>query len=482
MKIKFASFSSLAAMLALALLSACGGGGDAAATATTTTTTTPAAATLVSIAVTPADSTVAIGSSKQFVATGTYSDNKTAVIKDGLTWSTGGAFSSVGASTGLVTGKGLGLDSVIASVGAISGSTGLTVRGPWVLGAAGGEHTMARKSNGALFAWGRNLAGQLGDDTTVDKVSPIQVGTELKWTQVAAGEFHTVAIRSDGTLWTWGNNLNGQLGDGTTINRAAPVKIGTGTDWISVAAGKSHTLAVKGSSGKTTLWAWGRNTEYQLGDGTKIDRLVPTQIGAATNWSTVAAGDTHSVARTSLGGLWAWGGNSAGQIGNATIVAVTQPAQIGLETWAAVAAAGGHTVGIRANGTLFTWGLNGNGQLGVGDILGRSAPVQVGEGSDWALISAGSNFTLAVKTDGTLWSWGSNGELDSDGQLGLGTRFDTLWPTKVGTTNNWVAISAGKAHALGVQSDGTMLVWGRNKEGQLGLGDRVSRNVPTMLP
>jgi alpha-tubulin suppressor-like RCC1 family protein len=79
--------------------------------------------------------------------------------------------------------------------------------------AAGGNHTVALKSDGTLWAWGDNWAGQLGEGTTTDRHFPVQIGTDT-WSFVAAGSNHTVAIRSDGTLWAWGDNFSGQLGDG----------------------------------------------------------------------------------------------------------------------------------------------------------------------------------------------------------------------------------------------------------------------------
>ena len=103
--------------------------------------------------------------------------------------------------------------------------------------AAGNGHTVAVKSDGTLWAWGSNSSGQLGDGTTINKYSPVQIGTDTNWKSVATGDLHTVGLKTDGTLWAWGWNWNGQLGDGTTIQRNSPVQIGTATNWQSVAAG-----------------------------------------------------------------------------------------------------------------------------------------------------------------------------------------------------------------------------------------------------
>ncbi|HEV7816453.1 MAG TPA: Ig-like domain-containing protein, partial [Janthinobacterium sp.] len=245
-----AKFSRYALIPLFAVLTACGGGGG---TETTTTTATPATPTLVSIAVTPANATVAVGATQQYTATGTTSDGKTAALKTGVTWSTTGNFASIVAATGIATGTALGVETVTATSGTVSGSTSLTVRGPWAAISAGSTHTLARRSDGTLYAWGFNQNGQLGDGTTVAKTTPTLINSTAStaWTQIASGEFHNLGLRADGTLWAWGLNQNGQLGDGSTTNRAIPVKVGKDTNWLFVAAGKSHSLAIKTDG---TLW------------------------------------------------------------------------------------------------------------------------------------------------------------------------------------------------------------------------------------
>src|SRR5471032_1173645 len=411
----------------LAVLAACGGGGGGGASSGTTTTTP----TLVSIAVTPANLTMAIGTTQQFVATGTFTDSSTSVLSTGLTWGVKGSNITIG-TTGIVTGKAVGPDTVTATVGTVVGSTPVTVNAPWRKVAAGGAHTVALKADGSLFSWGSNLQGQLGDGTNTDRVAPVQVqvtapttGTISPWTMVAAGEEHTVALRADGTLWAWGYNFYGQLGDGTTAAKAVPTKIGAFTNWMSASAGATHTLAVRA-------------------DGT----------------------------------LWAWGGNASGQVGNGSLVDLHAPLQIGTSTWRAVAAGTLHSVAIRADGALFAWGSNGSGQVGNGLTTNATAPTQISKTnpSNWTAISAGAAYTVGVRTDGTLWAWGSN----SDGQLGDGFGLDTNTPNQIGTVTNWSsALSAGLFHAFGIRSDGTLWGWGRNVEGQQGNGDATGAAVPT---
>lgn len=196
--------------------------------------------------------------------------------------------------------------------------------------AAGYYHSVALKSNGTLWAWGGNQWGQLGDGTTTNKYSPVQIGTDNNWVSVAAGIYHTVALKSDGTLWAWGNNQYGQLGDGTTTNKYSPEQIGTDNNWASVTAGDYHTVALRsGGTCGDTLWAWGYNGEGELGDGTTTQRNSPVQIGTDNNWMSVTAGPYHAVAIKSDNTLWTWGFNLQGQLGDGTTTDKHSPVQIG---------------------------------------------------------------------------------------------------------------------------------------------------------
>ena len=102
----------------------------------------------------------------------------------------------------------------------------------------------------------------------------MQIGTGTNWSSVDTGTAHSAAIQTDGTLWCWGYNSNGQLGDGTTTDRTSPVQIGTDT-WLRADVGYFHTMGVKTDG---TLWCWGLNSFGQLGDGTIVDKWVPTLI------------------------------------------------------------------------------------------------------------------------------------------------------------------------------------------------------------
>ena len=163
---------------------------------------------------------------------------------------------------------------------------------------AGVNNTVAIKTDGTLWTWGYNIGGQLGDNTTTDRSIPVTTfagGTN--WKQVSAGNLHTLAIKTDGTLWTWGSNAYGQLGDNTSTNRSTPVTtFAGGTNWKQVACGQIHTAAIKTDG---TLWTWGRNSSGQLGDNTTTNRSTPvTTFAGGTNWKQVASGYSHAAATT----------------------------------------------------------------------------------------------------------------------------------------------------------------------------------------
>jgi alpha-tubulin suppressor-like RCC1 family protein len=158
----------------------------------------------------------------------------------------------------------------------------------WAYINSGGTLSSAIKTDGTLWCWGDGATGKLGDNTTTSKSSPVQTITfATNWNQVASNGQHAAGIKTDGTLWTWGDNLHGQLGDNTTINRSSPIQtVAGGTTWSQVACGEQHTAAIKTNG---TLWSWGDNSYGQLGDGTITQRSSPIQeIGAGTTWTFVS--------------------------------------------------------------------------------------------------------------------------------------------------------------------------------------------------
>ena len=291
--------------------------------------------------------------------------------------------------------------------------------------------------------------------------------------QIESGENFIVAIKNDGTLWAWGRNNVGQLGDGTTVDKNVPTQIGNSNDWDRISTGTSHTIAIKNNG---TIWGWGSNGNYRIGVNIPYYIETPTQIGTATSWDNVSAGDKHTLAVKTDGTLWAWGRNYDSQLGNGTSTGEVQtPTQIGTATnWSAVAAGLDNSFATRDNNTLWGWGAAGG--VGDGTNTVRNTPVQIGTATNWAQPFANVS-AMAIKTDGTLWAWGNNGY----GQLGIGSNTDKFSPIQVGTATNWRNVSMGFGHTLAVNTSNTLYGWGWNNNGQLGNGTTTNTNSPIVI-
>jgi len=299
-----------------------------------------------------------------------------------------------------------------------------------------------------------------------------QDNTGVKFIQIAAGEDHTIALKSDGSVWAWGDNSNGQLGDGTKANSMEPVMLGTISDVTAISANDDISMALKKDG---TVWAWGYNEYGRLGNGTEIDSLKPTQVSGLTNVTAISAGGTHCLALKQDGTVWAWGRNFYGQLGNSSNKNSSVPVKAaGLSKITAISAGEKHSMALASDGTIWVWGDNDYGELGLGSTDGKSIPTQLTNLDNVIFISAGNIFSAAVKKDGTLWTWGYNGY----GQLGNGTEKDSLRPVRVSSVSNVVKAATGKNHMLAMTSDGTIWACGYNNYGQLGNGTKDKSAVP----
>jgi alpha-tubulin suppressor-like RCC1 family protein len=167
----------------------------------------------------------------------------------------------------------------------------------------------------AARAWGLNINGQLGDGTYNDRLKPVAV-KNLRGIQTidsGAGSAHSVALKNDGMVVAWGENYTGQLGDATTTDRTTPVQVSGLSGVKAISAGSNHSLALKTDG---TVRAWGANYEGQLGDLSTTIRYTPVQVPYLSGVSAIAAGSVHSLALKSDGKVGVWGDNQFGQLGD----------------------------------------------------------------------------------------------------------------------------------------------------------------------
>ena len=387
---------------------------------------------------------------------------------------------------------------------------------------------LAVDGNGALWAWGGNYFGQLGDGSYTGRTTPAQVtgltnvamavncygysvallttgeiwgwGSYTPWnspsptmldiaeivfeapapesqqSKIAAGYYHSLLAKADGTVWAWGGNNNGQLGDGTTTGSSTPVPVTTLSSVVAVSAGSEYSLALEDDG---TVWAWGRNYYGQLGDGTTTNSSIPIAVSNLSDVVAIAAGWYHNLALKDDGTVWAWGNNSSGQLGNGTTTNSLTPTSVSVLTdIVAVSAGYSHCLALKSDGTVWFWGT---GYSGNGTSATSLNPVQVSGLDCMVSVMAGEYYSMAVRADGTVWAWGVNWS----GQLGDGTYTDRLTPVRLLYTNSIKSIVYGsdldEAFSMALKEDGSMYAWGSNWAGQLGDGTTTYRSTPAQI-
>jgi alpha-tubulin suppressor-like RCC1 family protein len=344
-----------------------------------------------------------------------------------------------------------------------------------------------------LYVWGINGSGILGLSDTTYRSSPTQLGTGINWSTISTRGLSTLATKTDGTLWAWGRPGYTVLGTNDSgVYRSSPVQVGADTNWSKVSQSGSHAMAIKTNG---TLWAWGKNDYGQLGlnsVNTPVyrGRSSPVQIGTDNNWSSVSTSEDITAAIKTNGTLWTWGRAQPGSSSNvpmlgrpnATNTNTSSPVQVGTDTnWSKVDIGIGVAMAIKTNGTLWTWGAGRALGLNLNYVY-RSEPSQLGSLTTWSDAAVNrqsrfSAFSVALRTDGTLWSWGAG----TEGPLGLNNSANRSSPVQIAGTN-WASIATDDLRAAAaIKTDGTLWTWGDNFNGNLGLNDRTYRSSPVQV-
>ena len=503
--------------------------------------------------------------------------------------------------------------------------------------AAGQGHSLALTDDGMVYTWGRNDTGQLGNNATTDAMLPVAVtvtGTPMSnktIVEIASGARHSLAIDSSGKVYAWGHNGSGQLGNNSTVNALTPVAVQAPADKNIIQVSGSGWLGASSSAltSNGAVYSWGRDLDGQLGDGTNNDSSVPVittinlvdtpstpthvmakpgdttaiiswqapivsggqnitgyvlqyQAIGASSWTTVnvaAAATLHTTtgltndqtyqvrlaAKTAAGTgdfsnvvlvtphakpvitnispaigpvaggqnvtitgtnfilkskkimqtvngngyslalsadstIYTWGRNEYGQLGNG-VTATNSPVPVAVKTAGTpmkgktivqISAKVWYALALASDGTVYSWGFNSWGQLGngtTGTANNASSPVAVKtagtpmEGKTIVQVAAGATHSLALATDGTIYAWGKN----EYGQLGNDSTTNSPVPVAVKTAGTpmegktIIQIHAGYEHSLALASDGTVYAWGRNNSGQLGKNDATDAHIPAAV-
>ncbi|AKT37437.1 EGF domain-containing protein [Chondromyces crocatus] len=350
----------------------------------------------------------------------------------------------------------------------------------WTRVVAGGSFTCALNEAHRILCWGTNGSGQLGDGTATNRNAPtLLTGGIDDWVTLESGSAHTCAIRESGALYCWGYNIRGQIGDGTTTNRNQPVQVGT-DHWLDVSAGNEFTCGVRDDH---TLWCWGLNTSRQLGDNTSAGtRPTPTREATlATDWAQVSTGGGYACGVKLDGSRWCWGTNALAQAGNGAQlpVTLTLPQRVDEDTtWARIDAGEHAACALRADRSLWCWGEGSLGQTAQPGAEGPlPTPAQVGADTDWLTVASGLRFACGVQEGGRLSCWGSA----SRGATGLGFSSDRTTPTPAGSATDWTTIAVQLDNGCGLRGAGNLYCWGRNAYGHLGDATTVTRVEPTPI-
>ncbi|WP_318209258.1 MULTISPECIES: sialidase [unclassified Streptomyces] len=261
--------------------------------------------------------------------------------------------------------------------------------------AAGGEHALALDAHGQVYSWGDNAYGQLGNNRTGDtRSTPARIQGLPNVKQIAAGCDFSLALLQNGAVYAWGRGVHGQLGNGKRETSPVPRRVNGLPKVAKIDAGCHHAIALtqveKGQeegapAGTSVVKSWGYNVYGQLGNSSTASSATPVDVDFLEDVADIDAGGWHNYARLSNGQIWGWGHNQYGQLldenefydGEFYRTNRTAPIEIPqLRGLVKIGAGAHHGVALKDD-HIYTWGQNADGQLGNGTTTDSHVLVKV---------------------------------------------------------------------------------------------------------
>ena len=361
--------------------------------------------------------------------------------------------------------------------------------------AAGDNYTCALSSAGAVYCWGVNSDGQLGNSANTTSDVPVAVTTSgalsgVTITQISAGHGGPCALGSTGAAYCWGLGTSGQLGNNTIVNSNVPVLASGGLTLTQIDTGK---IFACGLTSAGAAYCWGDNTSGELGNNSLTQSPVPVAVTTAgtplagVTLTQISAGSATACALGSTGAAYCWGAGGNGQLGNNSTTAAQQTAvavtttgtPLAGVTLTQISAANSFTCALSSTGAAYCWGTGSNGDLGNNSTSQSLVAVAVATSGVLAgvtltqVMGGGGQFTCALDTFGAAYCWGVN----SSGQVGnTDTGVNFLVPVAV-SASQATTVTAGTSHSCTIRS-GDAYCWGDNTNGELGNNTTISSDVP----
>ena len=306
--------------------------------------------------------------------------------------------------------------------------------------------------------------------TSIANVTVLPEGVEIEPMALTCMS-HTVVLKANGTVWAYGLNSSYELGNGTSISSDRPIQVSfpSNIKITQIAVGNTHNLALDTEG---NVWVWGVNSNNAL--GTKL-KTTPSRLGIS-NVKKIAANNDQSMILTKDGYVYVWGLNSNGELGVGTYKEVKTPTLLNyVNNILDISIGKNHTMLLTTKGKVLTSGLNSYGQTGKTEgktniFTQIEVPATVGK------ISAGDNHSVLLTTNGEVYTFGYN----ENGQLGLGTKTNVTIPTKTNMTNI-MEISAGRNHTVVLGANRVLYSTGSNSNGQLGIGTKDDKLLFTEI-